>query len=347
MNHVEQFRTSLLVKEASPRWAKMMAQGKLSPQSILRLKDGLSGGTRQIGNRALGSGAEGKMMPSFTPGIGDTSTKVFYDLPHVSDKFGKMMTGPRGRQERMIPKRITGGDTGILDMLGGGNIDDRVAIMRHYPDFFPKIFGQHARGFHTERLKDIPRIGSSLGQFTDDTANLAKDLTHYKNLLAPYTTPRRTMVDRLFRRPGKAPGVPENWRSAQDHVKNLEVELATRQKMKMDYLRGRHDSDKLLNAMERRTMHQTGHVGQDSYGQPIYRLRLPNGQLREVRDFNIANHQPRNIMQTQQGRAVVSDPVIEMNGANARFPQRPAQPLPQRPAPKIYESPFQAMSTVR
>jgi hypothetical protein len=124
--------TSLLPhsKEASPRWAWMLAKGLLGPKSIGRLHKGLPGATRAIPKaKPLGAGTEGVVFPGFKPGVGDVAIKQFFGNP-----------------------------------LGGMDIGIRAAVMNKYPKLFPRVHSVDVSGGRMVMDRMQPLAGNRIPQ---------------------------------------------------------------------------------------------------------------------------------------------------------------------------------------
>lgn len=213
-----------MVKLASPRWAKLL--GQLSQQSRDKLQTILPKGvTRQIGKKELGRGVEGRVYPGFTGGRGDSAIKVFNDRParRFFDQYSaeiphnKFKPGVHAVLNDPSVGRITGGAGNARGMLGGFSINDRAALMRQHPEIFPKIFGQHGRGYVMEPLRDmtlqqhvpsraVQALSRQLSSLSNSTKNPLSN--HYMDLSARLPSsgahPQRIRIQDFGYRPGGA-----------------------------------------------------------------------------------------------------------------------------------------------
>lgn len=154
MNHLDICKVSLLVKQSTTAWARMLGQGKLSPGSVDKLKGLIPyGTTRQItrgtpGGQVLGKGLEGMVVPSFTGGHGPTATKLMFQN---LDSY------------KYYPRQPGAGKvTGVINETLNHTlpVGARADVMRQYPTVFPKVFGtvkgkQGDIGYTMERLREI------------------------------------------------------------------------------------------------------------------------------------------------------------------------------------------------
>lgn len=140
-----------LYKEATPKWAKLLAAGKIKGESLVDTLPFLK--TRKIGKLPLGSGQEGIVHKGFTGGVGDTAIKTFYDEP--------------------ITKKITG--KGVQRTLGDPiSFEERKNIYNQFPGLLPKAYGSHSRGVVLERLESIDNNILNHPAYTNKA--MAKDL---------------------------------------------------------------------------------------------------------------------------------------------------------------------------
>jgi hypothetical protein len=257
MNHTDRF--TCLVKLASPRWAKMLAD--LSLKSRSRLVHSLPAGqTRQIGRKELGHGVEGRVMPGFTGGHGPSAIKQFYNNPYAV-------------QQNMAGKGIT--SRGLPTPLGDASIAERVAMMRAHPDIFPKVLGQNPRGYVVERLTDMPLAspGVMIRKFLEPTTStsptkLSDVMGSWREGLSLLASPKKTFWD---------------WLNARGAAKQLNSRLRS------------SSSLRLRNPVD---------VG-------LAELAVPSGNRYFVEDFGrSAKGKWHNVMRTNTGRSVISDPLL-------------------------------------
>ncbi len=149
-----------LNKTAAPAWARQMAAGALSSGSISRLRDKLPIGiTRQIGTTPLGQGLEGKVLPSFTGGVGPTVLKQHPNLfsdPRIPQGAGKetkqllqsVQKQPFVRQVSPTPRSLSPGARSVT----GDVISDKVRVMQAHPNIFPKVYHETPTGYVMERM---------------------------------------------------------------------------------------------------------------------------------------------------------------------------------------------------
>lgn len=102
---------SYIIKRASPAWVRAIQSGSLSPSSLKRLANILpSSVTRQLSNKPIGSGTEGKIFPSFSGGgVGNSVIKRLH-TPN-EDKVRKL-TSLFSSHKEVFPE--------VLKVLGGG-----------------------------------------------------------------------------------------------------------------------------------------------------------------------------------------------------------------------------------
>ena len=116
-------------KSASPAWVKMLP--RLSSAARNRLRTFLpSGATRQIGRVPLGVGNEGRVMPGFTGGSGETAIKQF---DGIARSRALSEPGSYAAAQEAIANRFR--------------------VMSDGPAVFPKLHARTANGFVMERLR--------------------------------------------------------------------------------------------------------------------------------------------------------------------------------------------------
>lgn len=82
MNTSEKLSASFdMIKSSSPAWVRALQQGLLSPSSIKRLAQELpKETTRQISDKVIGRGTEGKILPAFSGGgVGESVIKLLHN----------------------------------------------------------------------------------------------------------------------------------------------------------------------------------------------------------------------------------------------------------------------------
>jgi hypothetical protein len=133
------FASFVMLKAASPAWVQALRKGLLSPPSVKRLAQGLpKETTRQISTKAIGRGAEGKILPSFSGGgVGESVIKLlhrpnelkvnkinelFSQHPSIFPEVTKVLKGGKGYA---MPKYFTNPPTGlgasVKDLMGIGS----------------------------------------------------------------------------------------------------------------------------------------------------------------------------------------------------------------------------------
>lgn len=137
-----------MLKQARPKWMKMLAGGKASPAGERRLMEFFPARvSRQLERKPLGDGAEGIVMPTFTGQHGRTALKLFFDSP---------------RADRSVQGIISKGKK-VTHGLGDASILDRFVLMSRggANSPFAKIHQLHPRGWVMDRLKPVdPSVGT-------------------------------------------------------------------------------------------------------------------------------------------------------------------------------------------
>jgi len=143
-----------MIKQARPKWMKMMAGGKLSPAGIQALQRFFpksvtrqlertlpKSTTNPVNRNSFGGGMEGETMPTWTGQLGPTALKLFYDSPALTKNLRTFTKG-----------------TKVNYGLGNASLLDRFVLMsRGGADSpFAKIHQLHPRGWVMERLRDLP-----------------------------------------------------------------------------------------------------------------------------------------------------------------------------------------------
>lgn len=282
------------VKGASNAFARAIAAGLLKgPQNLSRLADSLPAGvTRQIGKAPLGRGMEGAVYKGFTGGgVGNTAIKTFFDSPRAL----ALRTAFLGQTITPGPWAITGGAAGVRSMLGKGSISLRASLMKSLPALFPAIHGGHARGYVTELLKEIP-----IRPPTPDPRHWLKHLRNIKQDMA------------------NVPGYMKE-RTRGDYLSN-KAEMYQFYSTKLrESFKARHRASYPEEMLNQRITDVAGR------GHVSGMTLLPfKGKTLGVGDFiPEARH---NVMLNSQGKAVISDPMIQRiipPGTPARAPRLP------------------------
>jgi hypothetical protein len=299
-----------LNKTAAPAWTKMLQS--LSANAVERLRTGLpSTVARQVGKAELGRGAEGKVMNAFVGQHGPATVKTFYDRPAFN-----ALNHP-------VPEigQVTGGAEGIQQGLGS-SIAKKLDVMRHFPDVFPKILGEQPRGYFMEKLKPIhtPAEGEGL-TFRDEIRNT---ITKYRAGQA-----NQAIRGQLIQDNSANPW----WKKLLGMKSEAELDPAAHNKLvQTQELFGNQLNDQKGRIGK---LFADRNVGTGAASHPLFqlhrrlkRLSAPhtnpltdrqvdltsNGNSARVMDFwhnTPANEVQHNIMQAPDGRAVISDPVVQ------------------------------------
>ena len=305
MNHTEQFQA--MEKLASPRWAKMLK--RLSPVAQKRLAAALPEGVTRVVGKELGRGVEGRVFPSFTGGQGHTATKVFNDRP----AFLKFPDGDYAPAP--WTGKITGGSGGIKKVFGGVPIAERVALMKQHPNLFPKVFGTNPRGFTVERLSPIKETGAAntrdmAKRWIQDIRTQQFIVDNFKTRLALNSPRKPSFWDWVRKRPQATPS-PGLELEYKKHVGDLEAAKSMMRRYYQHRNVGLASPAHPVHQVDRKLSQASGTASPISNGGMGAKLDL-NGSPIGVRDFGYfpkAQNPLHNIMRTEQGRAVISDPV--------------------------------------
>lgn len=295
-----------LVKQATPRWAKMLAG--LSDAARARLATYLPAGKTRIIGKEFDRGAEGAIFPSFTGGgVGETVTKVFYDRPAL------MAIGP-------VPElgRITGGSAGIKKTLGNVDVATRAELMKNHPKIFPEIYSTNPRGYTMEVLEPI--FGGHPGTQRADFLN---KIRWEKRKLKYAQQNIRDLADAMLhvQRSGNSAQTSMARKVLQDAANRKKEEVLQLREAINNLFRDRHaySSDRLIDSSIFGTLNRElrGRNAQPTRNplfsdkmQPVFEFKGKNygvadaGLRRSGLDFW------HNVMQRPGGGAVISDPVL-------------------------------------
>jgi hypothetical protein len=302
MNNKEICKAAFLVKQSTTAWARMLGQGKLSPASVNKLTAAIPAGTtRQIargtpGGAILGRGLEGMVVPSFTGGHGMSATKLMYQN---LDSF------------RHYPRPPGAGKvTGVISETLNNTlpVGARAEVMKQHPSVFPKVFNtvkgpQGDIGYTMERLYDIDPAHDGFKKMLQlQNANVAN--TAYARVARSPTSSTRGMDNNTLR--------------------NLYSQLYAIRNTRNSILR---ESNPNLKAVRRfagslKRMSSTPASAVNPLASKSLNFNSPTYGPVSVSDFgfkampgNQVNF--HNLMRTNDGRFVISDPDISPYMANS------------------------------
>jgi len=306
-----------LVNEVIPKGVTRQLYKTPTPKEIYGMGIGAA-----RNRKILGAGAESVVLPSITGGVGNTATKVFYDKPATVRK-----------------PSITRGTGGVKKMLGGVTVQDKADFMKNFPNISPAVYNNSARHLTVEHLTPIyrPTVPKGFAQqlpkevmqethdLMDATIAASKGLRHsqskavkalqdWNTSITGKHTPISNIVDSYTAATSPKSGVRSNLR------KNLsayvEEERPSKVTLQLEALRrnieGYIDRKSHTSRLNRALSYVNGSpiVLQDSIGGGT-------SSLTDIRGTSVLDeHAHRgveaihNIMQTADGRAVLSDPGI-------------------------------------
>jgi hypothetical protein len=149
MNNFDKLHISFgLIKNASPRWAKVL--NSLSPESVQKLKDFFPESyARQIGNKELGKGLEGIVYPAFVGRKGESVVKRFTN--DISKRWNKeIQTNPYFSNLSFLPA-----------------VDRGKAIQAINNPSVLSVYKPTSTGYFAERLHELPSFNTYNTDFID------------------------------------------------------------------------------------------------------------------------------------------------------------------------------------